>query len=179
MMMTRRLFSSLLAPVMLASACSPSFESDLDEVEIIQHGLNVPAAPAASRAGNVSVTATLTISSSGSAWTKQMNSDVFVHRVSITGGGSLPDLDFIQSVQMTVAAGEHPESAIAIMNYVRGPEAPSGLAIQVDPPTPIDITTPWNASKTVISSQLVGDLPAQGWTMDVAMTLSGKIVYEY
>jgi len=183
--MALRLFFTLLPLTVLASACTPSFESDLDEVDVIQHGLNVPAMPTTVDAGDVSVTGdvsvmgTVTLSSSGTAWSKSMNSDVLVHEVTITGGSSLSNLDFVQSTRLTVAASDHPENATEIMNYQRGLGAPSSLVIQTDFPTPIDITSPWNASKTVITFKLTGELPAQDWTFDIAMMLSGNIVYKY
>jgi hypothetical protein len=177
--MALRLFSILPALTVLASACTPSFESDLDEVDVIQRGLEVPAMPATVDAGDVSVTGAVTLSSSDTAWSKRMNSDVLVHKVTITGGSSLSNLDFVQYLRMTVAASDHPENAIEIMNYERSQGAPSSSVIQADIPAPIDITTPWNASKTVITFKLTGELPAQDWTFDIAMTLSGNVVYKY
>jgi hypothetical protein len=184
-MMAFRLSSALLALTVLAGACTPSFESDLDEVDVIQHGLKVPAMPAmvdageVSVMGDVSVTGTVTLSSSGTAWSKRMNSHVLVHKVTITGGSTLSNLDFVQSIHMTVAASDHPENAIEIMNYERSQGATPSLVIQNDIPVPIDITTPWNASKTVITFKLTGELPAQDWTFDIAMMLSGNMVYTY
>jgi hypothetical protein len=178
-MMALRLSSTLLALTVLASACTPSFESDIDEVDVIQHGLKVPAMPATVDAGDVSVTVTVTLSSSGTAWSKRMNSNVLVHEVTITGASSLSNLDFVQHIHMTVAASDHPENAIEIMNYEQSQGATTSLAIQDDIPAPIDITTPWNASKTVITFKLTGELPAQDWSFDIAMTLSGNIAYKY
>jgi hypothetical protein len=45
-------------------------------------------------------------------------------------------------------------------------------------PAPIDITALWSADKTVIELQMAGQLPEQDWTVDVTLTLSGKIKYE-
>ena len=80
---------------------------------------------------------------------------------------------------MTVSALGHPETAIEIMNYDRGPDAPSGSAIEVDIPGPSDITIPWTADQTVFDFQVAGQLPSQNWTIDVTLKLSGKITYKY
>ena len=177
--MTLRLFSSVLVLTALATGCTPSFEADLTEVEVTQRGVKVAAMPGTTPAGDVSVTSAFTLSSSDTAWAKRVNSDVLVHSVKIALGGSLPNLDFVDLARTTVAAFARPDSTTEVMNYDRATDAPSGSAIEVDMPVPVDITIPWSADKTVIEIQFVGQLPAQDWTVDVTLKLSGKITYEY
>jgi hypothetical protein len=90
------LFSTIPVLAALASGCSPSFEADLPDVEITQHGLKMAGVPAAAQVGDASVTSSFTYSPSTTAWSKRMNSGVFVHQVTIAASGSLPNLDFIK-----------------------------------------------------------------------------------
>jgi len=177
--MTLRLVSLPLAVLALTSACSPSFDADLPEVEITQRGLRVPAVPAAMATGVVSVPGTFTLSSADTAWAKRMNSEVRVQRVTIVAGAGLPDLDFITCAHMTVATLGRPETVVEIMNFDRGAGAPAASIIQVEIPAPNDITGPWTADQTVIGFELAGQLPTQDWTVDVTLKLSGKITYKY
>ena len=78
----------LLVPVLaaLTGACSPSFEADLPDVEITQRGLKMAGVPGAALLGDTSATSSFTFSSS--AWAKRMNSEILVHKVTITADAS-------------------------------------------------------------------------------------------
>jgi hypothetical protein len=178
-MMTIRLFSILPVLAALAGACSPSFEADLTEIEVTQRGLKVPAVPTTAAGCDVSVAGAFTLSSSEAAWAKGMNSGVRVHNVKVSAGGTLPSLDFIRFARMTMAATTTPERATEIMDFIRGENAPSSPVIEVDIPAPVDITAAWTADKTVITFNVIGQLPTQDWTVDVTLKLSGKITYKY
>jgi hypothetical protein len=179
MTMTFRLFSAIPVLAAMSSGCSFSFDADLPEVEITQRGLTVPGVPQTTAASDLSVTSSFTLSSSDTAWAKDMNSDVLVHQVKIVASGSLPNLDFIQLARMTVAAPSISGAATDIMDYERGEEAPSSSVIEVSMSAPVDITTPWSADNTIIEVQIAGQLPGQDWTVDVTLTLSGKITYKF
>jgi hypothetical protein len=179
MAMTLQLVSALGLLTALGSACSPSFEAELTEVEVTQRGVKIAAVPCSAPAGDVSVTAAFTLSSADAAWAKRVNADVLIHQVRVAPGTSQPNLDFVKFARSTVAAAARPETTTEIMNYDRGESMPAGPAIEVAMPVPVDITIPWNADKTVIEIQLAGQLPAQDWTIDVTLKLSGKIMYTY
>jgi hypothetical protein len=173
--MKLQLFVPLLAT--LTGACSPSFEADLPDVEITQHGLKMTGVPGAALLGDTSVTSSFTFSSS--AWAKHMNSAVFVHQVTITAGGSLANLDFVQCARVTAAASALSEGTTPILDYERSTDAPSTSAIAVSPPAPIDVTSLWSADQVVIELQAAGQLPEQAWTVDVSLNLSGNITYKF
>jgi hypothetical protein len=172
---------SFIIPVLaaLASGCSPSFEADLPDVEITQHGVKMAGVPETTQAGDASVTGSFTLSSSTTAWAKHMDSEVFVHQVTIAASDGLADLDFIESARVTAADPAISEGTAEIMNYDRGEDAPAGSAIEVSMPSPIDITTLWSANKAVIELQMAGQLPEQDWTVDVTLKISGKITCDF
>ena len=171
--MTLRLFS--IIPALAALACSPSFEADVPEVDITQRGVKIAGVSGAALAGDTSVTTSFTYSLS--AWAKRMNSDVRVHHVTIAASGSVPNLDFVALARVTAANPASPESTTELLNYDRSEVASPNSDIEVSMPAPIDITTLWSADKAVIELQMAGQLPEQDWTVDVTLTLSGKITY--
>ena len=169
--MTFRLFSTAPLLAALASACSFSFEADLPEVEVTQHGLKVAGVPGTTRVGDVSVTGSFTLSSRNTAWSKRLGSDVFVHQVTVAASGSQPDLDFITLARVTMADSAIPEGTTEIMTYDRS-QAASTSVIDVSMPSPIDITTLWSADRTVIALEVTGRVPEQTWSVDLTMKLT-------
>jgi hypothetical protein len=161
--------------VALASACSPSFEADVPDVEITQHGLTMPGVPAAAQMGDVSVTSSFAFSSCTTAWAKRLNSEVFAHKVTIATSERPSDLSFIALARVTARDPGRPESATVLLDYARTDGMPPSSAIEVGMPTPIDITSLWSADQVVIELQAAGQLPEQDWTVDVTLSLSGKI----
>ena len=177
--MNLRLSSIVPVLAVLVSGCSPSFEVDLPDVEITQHGVKMAGVPETAQVGDASVTSSFTFSSSTTAWAKRMNSAVFVHQVTIAASTGLADLDFIESARVTLAAPASSGSTIDLVNYDRSEDAPSNSSIEVTMLAPIDITSLWSADQMVIELQVAGQLPGQDWTVDVTLTLSGNITYEF
>ena len=173
--MKLRLFVPVLAA--LTGGCSPSFEADLPDVEITQHGLKMTGVPGAAVVGDTSVTSSFTLSPS--TWAKRMNSEIFVHRATITDSDSLANLNFIKSARVTAAVSALSEGTTPIMDYERSVDAPSTSVIAVSPPAPIDVTSLWSANQVVIELQVAGQLPEQDWTVDLALNLSGNITYKF
>jgi hypothetical protein len=173
--MKLRFFVPVLAA--LTGGCSPSFEADLPDVEIAQHGLKMTGVPGAAQVGDSSVTSSFTFSSS--AWAKRMNSEILVRKVTITAGDSLPNLDFIKVARVTAAAPAISEVTTDLVNYERSEDAPSSSAIEVSLPAPINVTSLWSANQLVIELQVAGQLPEQDWTVDLALNLSGSITYKF
>lgn len=173
--MKLRLFVPVLAA--LTGGCSPSFEADLPDVEITQHGLKMAGVPGAAVVGDTSVTSSFTLSPS--TWAKRMNSEIFVHRATITDSDSLANLNFIKSARVTAAVSALSEGTTPIMDYERSVDAPSTSVIAVSPPAPIDVTSLWSANQVVIELQVAGQLPEQDWTVDLALNLSGNMTYKF
>jgi hypothetical protein len=172
---------TLLIPAlaMMADACAFSVDANIPDVEITQRGLKMPGVPQAKLTGDVSVSSSFTYSSSNTAWAKSMNSSVYVRQVEVTAGGGLTNLDFIKGVHLTMADSEDSENTAELVSYDRVDGAPSSSVIAVSMPKPIDITTLWSASKTVIELQMAGRLPEQDWSVDVTLKLGGEITYKF
>jgi hypothetical protein len=125
------------------------------------------------------VTTSFTFSSSNTAWAKRMNSEVFLHQVSVAATGGLPNLDFVKVAHLTMADSTSSEKTTEIASYDRGENAQSSSVIEVSTPAPIDITSVWSADNTVIELQMAGRVPEQNWTVDVTLKMAGKITYKF
>jgi hypothetical protein len=176
--MSLRLFSAIPLLAALSSACSFSLEADLPEVQVTQRALKIGGVPGAAQLGDVSVTGSYTLSSCNTASVKRMGSDVLVRQVKIAASDDQTNLDFIEFANVTVADPASPDGTTTIMSYDRS-QAASTAVIDVNIPAPIDITALWSADKTVVGLQMAGQLPEQDWTVDVTITLSGKIKYDF
>ena len=177
--MTLRPFPVIPVLAALASGCYLSAEADVPEVEITQHGLGMPGVPASKLIGDVSVTSSFTFSPSNTAWAKRMNSQVFVHRATVTATSGLANLDFIKSARLAMTDPAISESTIEIISYDQCENAQSSSIIEVSMPTPIDITPLWAADDTIVELQMAGRLPEKSWTVDVTLKLGGKITYKF
>ena len=177
--MTLRLFPIIPALATMAGACTLSIEANMPEVEVTQHGVKMQGVPKANLLGDVSVTTSFTFSSSNTAWAKRMNSEVFLHQVSVAATGGLPNLDFVKVAHLTMADSTSSEKTTEIASYDRGENAQSSSIIEVSMPTPIDITPLWAADDTIVELQMAGRLPEKSWTVDVTLKLGGKITYKF
>ena len=177
--MTLRLFPIIPALATLTGACTLSIEANMPEVEVTQHGVKMQGVPKASLLGDVSVTSSFTLSSSNTAWAKRMNSEVFLHQVTVAAFGGLPNLDFVKVARLTMSDPTASEEPTEIASYDRCEDAQSSSLIEVSTPAPIDITRVWSADNTVIELQIAGQVPEQNWTVDVTLKLAGKITYKF
>lgn len=177
--MTLRLFPIIPALATLAAACTLSIEAKVPDVEVTQHGLKVQGVPQAKLIGEVSVTSSFTLSSSNTAWAKRLNSEVFVHQVTVAAGDGLPNLDFITAARLTMADPTNSEGTTEIASYERSDGAQSTTVIEASMPTPIEVTRVWSADNTVIELEMSGQLPEQDWTVDVTLKMAGTITYKF
>lgn len=170
-----RTFLGISLLLVVAGACSPSFQADLQDIEITQRGVQMAGVPAAAQVGLASTSHSFTFSSDRMGWAKKINSDVRIHQVTIAATG-LADMSFLELARVTAAAPPAPD-VVEIVSYARDPLAPASSIIEVSAPAPVDITSLWQADQTVIELQIAGSLPEQDWILDLTLSLSGRIAY--
>jgi hypothetical protein len=163
---------SLLA---LVGGCGVSFEAQLQDVQISRRNLKVQGVPSGFVQEGAPWEISFTISSEEMAWAKRMNSEVRVHRIWIAASEDSVNLDFIRQLRISVADSATPTEAVQLVLVDRPASPPNGGVIASTLTPPVDITTAWNASRTLVSAQLSGQLPELDWLMDLSLTVSGKI----
>jgi len=165
----------LLLLIAMGSGC---FQANLPEVEITQRGLVFAGVPGAAQAGDLTATTSFTYSKTNAEWAKWVNLDVHIHQMTIAASGGVPNLCFIEHATATVAAPSVSTDKIQLLDYDRSQSDSSGWDIEIIRFDPVDITSFWTADRTILELRMTGQLPEQDWTVDVTMTLSGKIAYQ-
>jgi len=110
---------------------------------------------------------------------------VELRRLSLTAKGAVTDLSFIHTLHAfafvpmskTTSQSTH---QVEIADYVRHGDAPVGATFSVPLPEPVDILPllqPGLADqrKITVVVNLGGQLPSQGWTTDVSMSIAVEI----
>ena len=68
--------------------------------------------------------------------------------------------------------------SVVVVDYTR-PEPVGPVPVIIAKPLyPVDVSQVWTAKKILVSIALAGELPADAWTADLVVHLSGKISYK-
>lgn len=174
---------SLLA----AAGCSPIVDANFSEIEVTRPDISVPASPVAGLSSvmfSFSFDSTKLGANANLAAQSQIVS-VKLHRLDLTAKGAVTDLSFIHTlhafafVPLSKTASQS-NRQVEIADYVRRSDAPVGATFSVPLPEPVDILPLLQPSsldqrKIVVVVSLGGQLPNQGWTADVSMSISVEI----
>jgi len=164
--------------VMTTVACA-EVEAEIPEVQVTQKDLSfLPVEQGDWTAGEVSAEHTFTLSSSELSWVKDLNSKIYINQIDFKATSGVSDLGFVHYAHVSMADAENVWKSVVIVDYTR-PE-PSGPVpvIHAKPLYPVDVSQIWTAKKILVSIALAGALPADAWTADLTVCLSGKISYK-
>jgi hypothetical protein len=110
---------------------------------------------------------------------------VKMHSLELTAKGAVTDLSFIQTLHAFAFVPQSKTTSqsthqVEIADYARRGAAPVGATFSVPLPEPVDILPLLQPSsldqrKIVVVVSLGGQLPSQGWTTDVSMSISVEI----
>jgi hypothetical protein len=172
---------SMLSLMVLATgqgACSLAVETDVPDVEITQRGVRFDGNPAAQKLGMASTSRSFQLSSNA-AWAKELNSEVQAGGVTVRSGTGVPNLDFIKYASVTMVDSSGAVPPVKLMSYERPDGAPSSTIIEATMAQAVDLTALWKSESSKVEVKITGELPANSWTADIVLHLSGKITYEY
>ena len=177
----------VLVALLVSAACSPIVDASFSDIEVTRPDISVPGAPIA---GMSSVTFSFSFDSTklganaNLAAQSQLEA-VKLKRLELTAKGAVTDLSFIQTLHAfafvplskTTSQSTH---QVEIADYVRRGSSPVGPTFSVPLPEPVDILpllqpTTADQRKIVVVVDLGGQLPTQGWTTDVSMSISVEI----
>ncbi len=180
-MNTRRssMLSVLFGLGLSQGACSLAVEADIPDVEITQRGVRFDGFPLGDRLGVLSTSRSFELSSSNTAWAKELNSEVRAMSVSVRAASGVSDLDFVKYAGVNMSDAAESAAPVQVMAYERADDAPSSSIIEVTMTEPVDVTALWTSTGARLEVQVAGELPTQSWTADITLRLSGKINYEY
>jgi hypothetical protein len=114
-----------------------------------------------------------------------ISADVVAEEVIVTAHQGTPDLSFVRRITLTTSSpGEDPNQPTILVEYA-APEA-EGSAAQQSISLPVQrrepLLEPWSVPGAVYALTVWGDveqLPRHPWAVDVTVTFSGKLRFEY
>jgi hypothetical protein len=171
----------------LAAGCSPIVDAKFSDVEVTRPNISVPASPLT---GSSSVMFSFIFDSTKLGANANLAAQsqivsVKLRRLTLSAKGAVTDLSFIHTLHAfafvpmakTTSQSTH---QVEIADYVRRSDASVGATFSVPLPEPVDILPllqPGFADqlKIVVVVNLGGQLPSQGWTTDVSMSISVEL----
>lgn len=177
--MRRLSILSMSVLALIQGACSLAVEADVPDVEITQRGVRFDGNAAAAQLGTVSTSRSFQLSSSNTSWAKELNSEVRAVAVTLRAASGVPNLDFVKYAGVNMFDATESAAPVRVMSYERPDGAPSSSVIEVAMTQPIDVTALWTSNGAKLEVQMAGQLPANSWTADIVLRLSGKITYKY
>lgn len=173
--------------LLLALGCSPVVDASFPEIEVTRPDISVPPS------GTVS-TSSVPFSFSFDSTSLGANSDldaqsriiaVKMHKLALIAKSGTTDLSFIHTLHAFAFVPLKNSSSqstrqVEIADYVRSGDEAVGATFSVPLPMPVDILPLLQPSsldqrKIFVVVNLGGQLPNQGWTVDVEMAISVEI----
>jgi hypothetical protein len=171
----------------LAAGCSPLVDAKFSDIEVTRPDVSILASPLT---GPSSVTFSFSFDSTQLGANANLAAQsqivsVKLRRLTLTAKGAVTDLSFIHTLHAfafvpmakTTSQSTH---QVEIADYVRRGDAPVGATFSVPLPEPVDILPllqPGLADqrKITVVVNLAGQLPSQGWTTDISMSISVEL----
>jgi hypothetical protein len=164
----------------LAGGCVLAAEAELPDVEVMNHGIAIPAAPPEADSDVVSLSVTFKQKPNRVGLAKDAFRDVKILAVQLATTSGLNDLGFVHALRITAttkeaeAAGKKP---VVIAQYTRGTKTSTGPSLEIPTDPPADITELWRANEVAFTLDATGVLPTVPWTADVGMRVGATLVY--
>ncbi len=162
----------------LLAGCWP-IEVNANDVEVTQHALAFPAAPAANAAIVPSLTQSFVLDTATVVLPKDFNAQVHVEKVRLHPVQGVSNLDFIGAASVAMANDAAATAPVTVMTFDRATSAmPSGPDLQQTLSQPVDISPIWSADHAKVEVTVSGTPPTTAWSIDVTVWLSGQFTYK-
>jgi len=179
-LVTRSLFHLLGLVVLLfpAGGCL-QVEAEAPSVTVTQKDIVFDGIPALVMAalGSASMTTSFSQSHSKLDLPSGLTPTVDSLRVTLKAKSGVTNLDFIESLRITMSGGGTP---VTLVDYERSNGAKSvGSSLSVESLNPAHVFEEWKADEAVFTVTVAGELPSSSWTADAQIDFSGHVSYAY
>jgi hypothetical protein len=170
----------VLSTLVLAGGCVLSAEGELPDVEVTEHDVAIPAAPANPRGGDVAVTVSFAQKPARAGLNRRSFSEVRVLGVEVSARTGVPDLSFLTSLRLSAtsaeaqAAGKPP---VELGRYQRTESGAAGAKLVMAHPAPPDVTELWRSAELVFTLEAAGRMPNVAWTADIGLRFEATLTY--
>ncbi len=176
-------FATLLASA--AGGCTVSAEAELPDVIVTQHGISIPAVPAAASmflastgGGEVSTKTSFQQSLPDLNLPKDLTSTVKAVKIDFIAKDGITDFSFLHSLRITMTP-KGSTNVTELINYEKQDGATVGKTLSIDSQNPFNILDQWKADSATFNIAVDGNLPAGNWTFDMSVHFSGHVTYKY
>ena len=176
----RRLLVAISTAACLASGCVISAEGELPDVEVTEHDVAIPAAPANPRGGDVAVAVSFSQKPARAGLNRRSFAEVRVLAVEVAAKSGVPDLSFISSLRLTAtsaeaqAAGKPP---VELGRYLRTESGAAGPRLIMQNSAPPDVTELWRSAELTFTLEAAGRMPNVTWTADIGLRFEATLTY--
>ena len=170
-------FGVLAILSLVSGGCMLQVEADVPDVEITQHDLLFSGVPDVGNLGDVSLTKSFSQQHQRLDLPSGLTTEVNALGVTLTAKTGIVNFDFMQNLRLTMSDGVH--DPMELINYQRDPKAPSTTVLTMPSANPVNTLDEWKTDSATFTVTVAGQLPAQDWTVDLAVDFSGKITYKY
>jgi hypothetical protein len=160
-----------------AGGCMLQVEADVPEVEITQHDLGFTGIPQAATMGDVSLSKSFSQKHQRLDLPAGLETEVKAMGITLTAKNGVENFDFLKNLRLTMSDDVHP--AVELINYQRVDGAPSTNVLTMESANPVNTLDQWKTDSATFTIDVAGALPAQDWTVDLAIRFAGKIKYKY
>ncbi len=163
-----------------AGGCVIAAEAELPDVEVTNHGIAIPAAPAEADGNEVSLSVSYRQKPNRAGLPKDAFESVRILSVRVGASTGLADLNFLRALRITATTKENEAAGrapIEIARYSRPAKPATGTALEMPSNPPPDVTALWKSSEVIFTLDVTGQLPTVAWTADVALRVGATLVY--
>lgn len=169
-----------LSACVFGAGCVIAAEAELADLEIVNSGIAIPAAPPEADGSEVTLAVSYRQKPERAGVASAAFQEVRVMGVSMVATAGIGDLTFLRALRIMAtspeaeAAGRAP-LPIAEYNHTSGQNVGSVLEISNTPA--IDVTTLWKGKEIIFILEVTGQLPSVPWTADVGLRVGATLSY--
>lgn len=162
-----------------AAGCVIAAEAELPDLEIVNSGIAIPAAPPEADGSEVTLAVSYRQKPERAGIASAAFQDVRVMGVSMVATAGIGDLSFLRSLRILATS---PEADIAgrapllIAEYKHSSGQTVGSVLEITTPA-IDVTALWKGKEIIFTLEATGQMPSVPWTADVGLRVGATLSY--
>ena len=167
-----------LLVIAVAAALTPGCiqaKAEVPDVEVTRQNIQVPATPAAVADGTiVTIEKQFQYDQAPVGLPNNVTIDVRATELTISLRNGPANLSFVHEASLTVSKSG--SAAETVATYKSGSQ-PAGRFVTVPAQGDPNLLDPWSVADATFVLKLVGELPKQEWSVDLAINYSGSLSY--
>jgi hypothetical protein len=165
----------------MTAGCVIAGEAELPDLEVVNSGIAIPAAPAEADGSEVTLAVNFRQKPNRAGLARNNFEDVRVYAVNLEATAGISDLSFVRSLRIlasdAAASSTEKKSPVEIGRYERGAKRSTGRSIEIANTPPADVTDLWKSDEVNFTLEVSGQMPTLPWTADVGLRVGATLTY--